>query len=52
MSQPTTEDLLADARRLYSSLIEATTRLAAFTEMLRVMLAALPPDDEESSDER
>jgi hypothetical protein len=53
MSQPTTEELLADARRLYGSLIDATTRLAAFTEMLRAMLAALPPEeDEESSDER
>jgi hypothetical protein len=53
MSQPTTEELLADARRLYGSLIDASNRLASFTEMLRAVLAALPLDeDEESSDEQ
>jgi len=43
-----TEELLADARRLYGSLIEATTRLATFTELLRALLKQLPPDEEET----
>jgi hypothetical protein len=45
-----TEELLADARRLYGSLVDASTRLAAFTELLRALLKALPPDDEEDPD--
>jgi hypothetical protein len=49
MSQPTTEELLVDAQRLYSSLVDASTRLAVFTEMLRATLDALPPDDEEGT---
>lgn len=42
--QPKTEDLLADAQRLYRSLLEASVRLSAFTEMLRGLLDQLPPD--------
>lgn len=50
MAQPTTEELLADARRLYGSLIDASTRLAAFTELLRALLKSLPPDEDTADD--
>jgi hypothetical protein len=45
-----TEELLADARRLYGSLIDASTRLAAFTELLRALLKQLPPEQEDVDD--
>lgn len=48
--QPRTEDLLADAQRLYRSLLEASVRLSAFTEMLRGLLDQLPPDPEDNDD--
>jgi hypothetical protein len=52
MSQPTTEELLADAQRLYSSLIDASDKLATFTEMLRAILKQLPPDNDEGTNDK
>lgn len=48
--QPRTEDLLADAQRLYRSLLEASVRLSAFTEMLRGLLDQLPPDPDDDGE--
>jgi hypothetical protein len=45
--QPTTEILLAEAQRLYRSLLEASVRLSTFTEQLRSLLDQLPPDPED-----
>ena len=48
--RPRTEDLLADAQRLYRSLLEASVKLSAFTELLRNLLDQLPPDPEDNDD--
>jgi hypothetical protein len=52
MTRPTTEELLADAQRLYGSLIDATDKLATFTEMLRAILKQLPEDDDEETHDK
>lgn len=45
-----TEMLLAEAERLRLTLGDASARLGAFTEMLRSLLAGLPPDTEGDTD--
>lgn len=48
--EASTEELLDRAKALYQTLVDASTRLSAFTEMLRASLDSMPSDEEADDD--